>query len=149
LVDLAVAAGFVVQRWPLIWYKTYQCQNGAGAYNYTKNYEVALVCRKPNTTLTTSQSSSVWQGGYDVNEKETLGHPFAKPKKLWQWIYGAVAQRGQVVLDPFAGCGSSTLAAISNGLRPITVELTDHHYNRAVVNVTNLYKSMHPKVQFV
>jgi site-specific DNA-methyltransferase (adenine-specific) len=147
LLSLADEFGLTAQRWPLLWHKTHQCQNMAATYNFTKNFEIALVLRKGNATLT-PQSSSIWQGSFGLNEKESFGHPFAKPVKLWQWLYAAVAQRGQCILDPFAGSGSSTVAAITAGYRPISVELNDSHYNRAVVNVTNSYRSLHPKVTF-
>jgi len=148
LIDIAEEFGLTVQRWPLVWHKTHQCQNGAANYNFTKNFEIALVLRKSNATLLTPGVLATWQGSFELGEKETYGHPFAKPAKLWQWIYSATAQRGQSVLDCFAGSGSSTIAAIRSGLRPISVELTDIHYNRAVCNVTDLYRKLHPKVSF-
>lgn len=149
LLSLANEFGLTPQRWPLIWHKTHTCKNEAASYNFTKNSEIALVLRKGNATLVTPQSSSIWQGTFALNERESYGHPFAKPAKLWQWVYSAVALRGQTVLDPFAGSGSSTIAAIASGLRPVSVELVDQHYNKAIVNVTNTYRSLHPKVRFI
>ena len=149
LLSLAKEFGLSAQRWPVVWHKTHQCQNMAATYNFTKNFEIALVLRKGNATLISPQSSAIWQGTFALNEKESYGHPFAKPAKLWQWLYGSIAQRGQSVLDCFAGSGSSTVAAIGVGLRPISIELKDDHYNRAVVNVTNAYRALHPKVKFI
>ncbi len=148
LSDSATAAGFKVQRWPLIWYKTHQCLNQAAQYNFTKNYEIAMVLRKGNATLVQPQSSSVWSGS-GLNEKDQFGHPFAKPVKLWQWIYDAVATRGQRVLDPFMGSGSALVAGIQRGLQCHGVELNESHYHRAVVNVTNAYQTLTPNVKFV
>lgn len=145
--DLCLAAGFKVQRWPLIWSKTHPCLNQAAQYNFTKNYEIAIVCRKGNATLLNPQSSSIWQGS-GMTEKDLFGHPFAKPVNLWKWLFAAVAIRGQRVLDPFAGSGSSTIAAIQTGLSPIGIELNEAHYNRLVTNVTNAYQAMHPNVKF-
>lgn len=145
--DLLITAGFTVQRWPLIWSKTHPCLNQAAQYNYTKNYEIAIVARKGNATLVTPQSSSIWQGS-GSGEKELFGHPFAKPTNLWKWLFGAVAIRGQRVLDPFAGSGSSTVSAIQVGLSPVAVELNEAHHNRLVHNVSNVYRSMHPNVNF-
>lgn len=147
--DLAIRAGFKVQRWPLIWYKTTSSnQNGAAGYNFTKNYEIAMVCRKGNATLLSPQSSSVFVGG-DLTEVRALGHPFAKPYALWQWLYSAVAQRGQAVFDPFAGGGSSTIAALQYGLSPTACELTDEHHSRLVVNVSEWYKKNLANVEFI
>jgi len=78
-----------------------------------------------------------------------LAHPFAKPSKLWQWVYAAIAHKGQLVLDPFAGVGSSTLAAIEAGLQPLAIEVNDKHYAQLVVNVSEHYKRNLKNVKFV
>lgn len=145
--DLAIAAGFKVQRWPLTWHKTHACINQAANVNFTKNTEIALVCRKGNATLIRPQASSVWTGSNDI-EARLLGHPFVKPAGLWTWLYEAVAPRGSIVLDPFAGVGSSTIPAIRYGLRPITCEINETHYNRQVTNVQSCYLSLDPTVKF-
>lgn len=145
MVDLALDAGFKVQRWPLVWHKTSPCLNQSAQFNYTKNFEIAMVCRKGNATLVRPQPSAVFSG---PNDAKDLGHPFAKPANLWTWLFDAVTIKGQTVLDPFAGVGSSTLAAIRYGLKPLSVELKEEHFNRAVVNVSNLYLSLNPNARF-
>lgn len=144
----AVDTGFKLQRWPLIWVKTHQCINQAAQFNFTKNYEIAMVLRKGSATLLSPQQSSVWTGS-GQDEKDRFGHPFAKPTKLWSWVYSAIAMRGQTVLDPFSGSASSMVAAIQCGMKPLGLELNTDHHNRAVVNVSNFYKSLQPNVQFV
>lgn len=146
--DLMERAGFRVQRWPLVWHKTSACMNQAANVNFTKNHEIAIVCRKGNASLSRPQPSSIWTGGNDT-ETKALGHPFAKPLELWGWLFDAVARRGQTVLDPFAGVGSSTIAAINRGLRPVACELVKDHYEKMVVNVSNVYRSLDPKAKFV
>lgn len=145
--DLATSAGFKVQRWPLTWVKTHSCMNQAANVNFTKNTEIALVCRKGLATLLRPQASSVWTGSNDI-EARLLGHPFVKPAGLWTWLYEAVCSRGSTVLDPFAGVGSSTIPAIRAGLRPVTCEINEDHYNRQVGNIQNLYRSLDSTVSF-
>jgi DNA modification methylase len=147
LCELCTSAGFSVQRWPLVWHKTSTCKNQAAQYNFTKNVEVAVVARKGNATLVSSQGSCVYSGSNDV-ESKSLGHPFVKPFGLWNWIYSAITLRGDTVLDPFAGVGSSTIPAIQRGLRPITFECNETHYNRQIINLQNVYKSLNPNVKF-
>lgn len=142
-----VLAGFAVQRWPLIWAKTSPCKNEAAQYNFTKNTEICILARKGNATLITPQSSCYWQGG-DSGEVAAFGHPFAKPIKLWQWIYNAVAIRGQRVLDPFAGSGTSVVAALGLGLQPTGIECNEAHHSKLIVNVANQYRQMVPNVRF-
>ena len=147
LVDLATKTGFRVQRWPLVWHKTHTCLNQAAQKNFTKNYEVALVCSKGNSSLLTPQASSVFAASND-ELKVLLGHPFVKPLALWKWIFSAVAIRGQTVLDPFAGVGSSTVSAIDYGLLPIAFEVNADHYDRLVVNTANAFKKLNPNIKF-
>jgi ParB/RepB/Spo0J family partition protein len=148
LQHLARKAKFKVQRWPLIWAKSSPCKNKAPNYNWTKNFEVAMVCRKGTAALLLPQTSSVWTGtGEDL--KVQLGHPFVKPIKLWQWIYAATVQRSQVVLDPFAGVGSSTLATIDYGCTPLAFEINSAHYDRLVINTAAAYKKLYPNPKFV
>lgn len=147
LSDWAEQTGFKVQPWPLIWSKTSPCLNQASQYNFTKNHECAIVLRKGNATLLSPQTSSVWTGSNDV-EAKSLGHPFAKPFALWKWLYSATAIKGAVVCDPFAGRGSSTLAGIQYGIKPIAIECNEEHFNHLVLNVQNQYKSLSPNVEF-
>jgi ParB family chromosome partitioning protein len=146
--DIAKQVGFKIQRWPLIWHKTHTCKNQAAQYNWTKNYEHAMVLRKGNATLITPQGSSVWAGTNET-ERAMLGHPFVKPFKLWQWLFNAVAIKGQRLFDPYAGVGSMSIAAVESGFTPIAAEIDEVHYNRLVVNVANAYKSLHAGVKFV
>lgn len=139
--DLAIAAGFSVQRWPLIWLKTSQCMNQTAQYNFTKNYEIAMVCRKQGSTLLAPQQSSVWTGGNDA-EAKALGHPFAKPFALWDWLYSAVCVRGDRVLEPFAGRGSAVIPAIKRGLRPYAIECQKEHHDALTLNIANTYRSL-------
>lgn len=145
--QLALAAGFKVQRWPLTWHKTSSCSNGAAQFNFTKNSEIALVCRKGNALLTKQQPSSVWSGGSDA-ESKALGHAFAKPFGLWEWIYSATCLRGASVYDPFVGSGSSSIPAIRLGLRPVGVETNETIYGKLSVNLRNFYKSLDPDCDF-
>lgn len=147
LYDTCITVGFSVQRWPLIWHKTSSCANQAAQYNFTKNYELAIVCRKGNATLVKHQPSSVWTGGSDT-ETKLLGHPFAKPSGLWKWVYSSTCLRGAEVLDPFVGVGSSFLPAVEMGLRPRGIECSDVHYGRLVNNVQSYYKSLNANVTF-
>ena len=138
----ALSAGFKVQRWPLVWFKTTPCLNQAAAYNFTKNFEIALVLRKGNAQLTSPQASSVFVSPNDG--AATYGHPFAKPTALWSWVYSAITIRGQRVLDPFAGSGSASCSAVLSGLTPLAVELNPDHFARCRLNLQQTYAKAIP-----
>jgi len=117
----ATRAGFLVQRWPITWFKPDHQSNAAPQHNFTKNVEWAMVCRKPSATLATAPPSSVITLPKG-NTANAFGHPFAKPPELWQRIFSAVCTPGQSVFDPFMGSGSTGKAAIREGFRFIGIE---------------------------
>lgn len=139
--------GFKIQAWPLIWHKTHRCMNQQALINFTKDYEPVIICRKGNANLLTPQATSIYMGATDEGTR-ALQHPFAKPPKLWQWLYSAVAHKGQLVLDPFAGVGSSTLAAIEYGLQPLAIEINEKFHAACVVNVSEHYRRTLKNVKF-
>ncbi len=148
LQSIATKAGFAVQRWPLIWKKIDYRSNAAPAHNFCKNLEYAMVCRKPGATLVKPQMTSIYECA-SASVVRDLGHPFAKPYELWTWIYNAVAIKGQIVADPFAGCGSAPIAAARFGLRPIGCEINPDHYNNLLFNLRDAYtKLIGPNVLF-
>lgn len=143
----ASAAGWNVQRWPVIWHKVDYRSNAAPSHNFCKNIEYAMVCRKPGAVLQKVQMSSVIAVSAGTTAKQ-FGHPFAKPEALWHALYGAVAIRGQSVLDPFMGSGSGSCSALTFGLEPVGCELTEDHHANALVNLKRTYSKLHPDCIF-
>lgn len=142
-----VAAGFLVQRWPITWHKTDYGSNAAPQHNTTKDQEWAMVCRKPGSTLAIAAPKSVISLPSGSTAK-TFGHPFAKPTDLWLRLFSYFCRPGQTVFDPFMGSGSSTVAAIRFGLSPSGMEIQEQHYNRAILNIQDAYKTSVPNVLF-
>ncbi len=58
------------------------------------------------------------------NAKERLGYPTQKPVALLQRIVAASTAPGDVVLDPFCGCGTAVDAAQKLGRRWIGIDVT-------------------------
>src|SRR5699024_10780747 len=54
-------------------------------------------------------------------------HPTVKPTDLMAWLVRLVTPAGGTVLDPFAGSGSTLVAAKREGFGFIGVELTDEY----------------------
>jgi DNA modification methylase len=67
-----------------------------------------------------------WMTGPTVHNTHRT-HPTEKPVWLWQRIISATTQPGDVVLDPFAGTGSSGEAALRLGRRWVGIELDERH----------------------
>lgn len=49
-------------------------------------------------------------------------HPTTKPVELMRWLIRLVVPDGGLVLDPFAGSGTTAVAATSEGIRSVLVE---------------------------
>lgn len=145
--DLATAAGFRVQRWPITWVKTHSCMNSAAAYNFTKSTEIAMVCRKPGATLVDAATTCVVVASGDEMRK-AIGHPFAKPFEVWKFILDKVAFSGQTILEPFSGRGSGVVSMIRLGFNVVGCEINTAHYNALLENVKTEYRTRNPNYIF-
>ena len=88
--------------------------------------ELAIVSRVGKPT---------WQGGGYVPNRwigltpnrngSSLGHPTQKPMEPMQALVLALSPTGGVVLDPFAGSGTTLVAARDQGRRAVGIELDE------------------------
>ena len=65
-----------------------------------------------------------WQFAIAPRGREYLGYPTQKPIKLLERIIAASSNPGDVVLDPFCGCGTAVDAAQKLGRRWIGIDVT-------------------------
>ncbi len=61
-----------------------------------------------------------------TNQAERLGYPTQKPQALLERIINASSNPGDLVLDPFCGCGTTVAAADSLGRRWIGIDISSH-----------------------
>lgn len=57
-----------------------------------------------------------------TGDRDTSRHPTAKPVNLMRWLIRAYTKPGDLVVDPFAGSGSTAVAAALEGRRCLAVE---------------------------
>jgi SAM-dependent methyltransferase len=71
-------------------------------------------------------ASDVWTDILPLNSqaRERLGYPTQKPEALLERIIAASSNEGDLVLDPFCGCGTATAAAQQLGRRWIGIDIT-------------------------
>ena len=115
--------------------KSSPCLNQMAGFNYTKNYEIAIVMRKADARLVAPQSSSVYVCSA-MEGREKFSHPFVKPAKLWQWVFQAVMTKSDWFLDPFMGEGSSVLAGLDWGVVPMGMEISPELYDKALGHIS-------------
>lgn len=59
------------------------------------------------------------------NSRGGFGHPAAKPLDLLFWLVAGMSNPGQLILDPFAGVGTTLRAAKDLGRRAIGIEIDE------------------------
>ncbi len=59
-----------------------------------------------------------------ISPKERLGYPTQKPQALLERIIKASSNEGDVVMDPFCGCGTAVAAAEKLGRKWIGIDIT-------------------------
>lgn len=57
-------------------------------------------------------------------------HPTQKPKKLYEWVYGRYAKKGDKIFDPFVGSGSSRIAAYNMGFDFYGCEIDEEYFRQ-------------------
>lgn len=62
-----------------------------------------------------------------IHTATTNNHPTVKPIALMEYLIKMVTPKGGVVLDPFAGSGSTLVAAKENGFGYIGIEMTEEY----------------------
>jgi SAM-dependent methyltransferase len=69
---------------------------------------------------------NVWTDIPPINSRaqERLGYPTQKPEALLERIIAASSNEGDLVLDPFCGCGTTIAAAQKLGRRWIGIDIT-------------------------
>jgi DNA modification methylase len=58
----------------------------------------------------------------DADDRIGSKHPTVKPVDLMQWLVRLVTPKGGLVLDPFAGTGTTAEAAFREGMRAVLIE---------------------------
>ncbi len=71
-----------------------------------------------------------------ATESSNKNHSAVFPKELPLWFIKLFTKEGDVVLDPFLGSGTTSIAAISLDRNSIGIEIKEDYYNLAVKNIT-------------
>ncbi|MBC5825161.1 MAG: restriction endonuclease [Candidatus Eremiobacteraeota bacterium] len=83
-----------------------------------------------------------WVG--DRNDPDKLGYPTQKPRGILERMIRASSDCGDVVLDPFCGCGTAVHAAQSLGREWIGIDIT----HLAISLIERRLRGAFPSIQF-
>jgi site-specific DNA-methyltransferase (adenine-specific) len=90
------------------------------------------------------QVSNVWTDIPFVARQEFLGYETQKPLALLERIIKASSNEGDIVLDPFCGCGTALVAAQKLNRRWIGIDIT----HLAITLMRNRLRDSFPGIQF-
>lgn len=141
----------------IVWYFTFgQHRDSDCGNNYRPIFRIAPKNYKWNTQAIRIQSErqrlgdpranpdgrvpgDVWGGPADVeglcrvqgnNRERRAWHPTQHPEKLLDRIIRMSTRRGDLVVDPFMGTGTTLRAAVAAGRRCVTCDLSAEYCNR-------------------
>lgn len=102
-----------------------------------------LVWHKPDAVPTTANAELAWTN-QDRNTRlltwsiaatnaERIGHPTQKPLRVMSWTLQQIGViEGQTILDPYAGSGSTLVAAKLRGIKAVGIEISEAYCAMAV-----------------
>jgi ParB/RepB/Spo0J family partition protein len=137
---LLIDVGFKVSEVPLIWHKKAGSGSGGGDQQYASNYEACFFCQKGSRKLNTLGKSNVLE--YDRVASVRKIHAAEKPKALLRFLIEESTEPGELVVDPYAGSGSTLLAAIECKRRCWGCEKDDEHYGDILIRLEELEKEI-------
>lgn len=125
----------------LVWVKT-NCTPFSNN-TYLPNLEYCLLFREPGfTSLNHSQGSDKKKkyhlSGTNVLDKQDYLHPTIKPIVFVENHIANSTQPNDIVLDPFAGSGTTCIAAKRLGRKFIGFEIDDKYYKIAKDRVSGI-----------
>lgn len=121
-----------------IWYPT----NADGSYNTSKRPRL----KRYLAEMEGGVMGSVWTDIPPLNSQaqERLGYPTQKPRALLERIIAASSNPGDVVLDPFCGCGTAVDAAQKLDRQWIGIDVT----HIAIGMIENRMREGYPGIAF-
>ena len=103
---------------------------------YMKNCEFVLYLYKGAAVRINDAGSKQL---YKVQQIDESKHPTEKPVELMGHYIGNSTQRGEVVLDPFMGSGTTGVACAKLGRKFIGIEIDESYFNIACKRIGQAY----------
>lgn len=140
---ILVAQRFLVRSHPLIWVKNVPTPGQVASGGFMNRYEIIIFAWKdvPRPLKETTRG----QGGQSADDvfgadrqypapTQRL-HSTEKPVELLRYMIRLSSEEGETVLDPFAGSGSTAVAATLEKRRSISFEIEAEAYGAAIARL--------------
>ncbi len=135
--------------------------DGASFYNDSGSAARFFYCAKASKSERNAGCGGLEEKQIDISRKEgnpggdnprnrglnksSNNHPTVKPIKLMSYLVRLVTPAGGIVLDPFAGSGTTALSAIEEGVDFIVME-RDPQYIEIIQHRVNYFLRQHKKI---
>ena len=103
---------------------------------FQRNWDVLLLFRRKNSNRRVNPSGARWTNGFaelaamsftfpqsNFNGPDQKVHPFQKSLGCMRWLVQNLTEPGDLVADPFAGSGTTGIAAVQLGRRAYLIEI--------------------------
>jgi len=105
-----------------------EMENGGNLVENVKNSNTLIITINESMALALGVKDVVSGMQLKINVKEGSNiHSTVKPIALMEYLIKMVTPKGGIVLDPFAGSGSTLVAAKQNGYEYIGIEMTEEY----------------------
>ncbi len=134
IVKMLEEIGFKVSPVPCVWVKSQGSMRKKCWYS--SNFEIFVQAMKGYRDLNHPGKSNIFDDKQVAPQFKK--HPTEKPTSLLRKIIEQSSQPGDLVIDPFAGSGSTLVAAIQTKRRFWGCELDDNYYNVIVERISQI-----------
>lgn len=108
----------------------------AGPSQLRPTYELILFCGKGSARIDDRGQADIFRQRWSSAHMGQSGHPAQKPVPLIKRIIELVTKRGEAVLDPFAGSGTTGVAAMQAGRAFVGIEGADKYFSLAAERIS-------------
>jgi site-specific DNA-methyltransferase (adenine-specific) len=112
------------------WHKTNPSPMN-GSKMWLSGLEFCVFARPPKATFNEHCKAALWTQATQPGKD----HPTQKPVALFERLIRASSSAGRTVFDPFAGSGTTAIAAENSGRRWLCIERDEGYYAKATARV--------------
>ena len=129
LVNLPMWCRIGRPTWIAAWVKPNQCSRSALGGACT--WEPVLFYGRLRKPL----PQDTWSDAILTRQSDTGDHPCPKDRRAWRRLLARISEPGDLVLDPFAGSGTTLVVAKELGRRAIGIELEESYCETAALRL--------------
>jgi len=112
--------------WDKDWVTTSSMADTPMAWRKSHEYAVIGVYKEPRVENENRHEGTVWK--CQRLSGDSMDHPTQKPVELMKYVVESLTEEGDVVFDPFAGSGSTLVAANQLDRGYVGVEYDEQHF---------------------